>query len=100
MTEDGPTTAIEAIRIDLESDGISEVVAVSADYGSGTMFSSAEAWSFAGAPTSLARFELSLRSCLYPDGEYYESTLLSGWDAVSKRRCFLKRRRELSCQSP
>jgi hypothetical protein len=97
VTENGPTTAIELLPIDLENDGVTELLAVSADYASGSTFSEAELWSVANGMTSLARFELSRQSCQVGEPEYFESTLLTRWDPQTKRRCLLQRRRELQC---
>lgn len=60
--------------------------------------SEAEIGSFSGArPTSLARFELSLHDCQFPEVDSYESTLFSRWDPAAGRRCFLQKRREFTC---
>ena len=97
VTEDGPTTAVELLPIDLENDGVTELVAVTGDYASGATFSEAEVWSVANAMTSLAHFDLSYRSCLGDEPEYFESTVFTRWDPETKRRCLLQRRRELRC---
>jgi hypothetical protein len=94
-TEKGPTAMSQAV--DLDHDGVSEVLESRADYGSGTLFVEAAAWSYlAGEPRTLASFELSLQSCNL-GGEHYESTLLTRWDQRRNAICFLARRREIGC---
>jgi hypothetical protein len=97
VTERGPTRATELLPIDLENDGVTELVAVSGDYASGSTFSEAEVWSVATGMTPLAHFEMSRQSCIIGEPEYFESALLTLWDPKTKRRCLLQRRRELQC---
>jgi hypothetical protein len=97
VTEYGPTRAIELLPVDLENDGITELVTIDADYASGATFSSADVWSFANGMKELAHFDLSYRSCLGDEPQYYESSLLTGLDPKTKRLCFLQRRREEQC---
>jgi hypothetical protein len=94
----GPTLGIQLDAIDLDGDGISELVELTADYASGTLFSAAEVWSLAGGSfQSLATFSLSTQNCLIPDGEYFESDLLMRWDEQRRALCFGTRRRDLAC---
>ena len=97
VTEDGPTKAVDLFPIDLEDDGVTELIEVTADYASGTTFSYAEVWSVANDMTSLAHFDMARQSCLVDEPEYFESSLLTRWDPEVKRRCLLQRRQEFQC---
>jgi hypothetical protein len=95
---DGPKLAIQLDAIDLDGDGVSELVELTADYASATLFSAAEVWSLAGGTfQSLGAFSLSTQNCLVPDGEYFESELLTRWDEQRRALCFSTRRRDLPC---
>jgi hypothetical protein len=95
---DGPTLAIQLEAIDLDGDGVSELVELTADYGSGHLFSAAEVWSLLGGNfQSLAAFRLSSQNCLVPEGEYFESDLLTRWDEQRRALCFGTRRRDIPC---
>jgi len=88
---------VELQAIDLDHDGMSELVDLTADYGSGTTFSQAAVWSYRdGSPKTLATFELALHSCNL-QGEHYESTLLARWDQRRNALCFLTKRRDIGC---
>jgi len=92
----GPTDMEQAI--DLDHDGVREIVESRADYASGTTFAEAAVWSYlAGERRMLAAFELSLNSCSLPEGEHFESTLLTRWDATRNALCFLVKRRDVGC---
>ncbi len=86
--------------IDLDQDGLTELVELTADYGSGTTFTEAAIWSYRdGQPKTLVTFELSLDSCNL-QGEHYEATLLARWDQPRNALCFLTKRRDIGCPSP
>lgn len=88
---------VELRPIDLDHDGLTELVELTADYGSGTTFSRAAVWSYRdGNPKTLATFELSLNSCNL-QGEHYESTLLARWEQPRNALCFLTKRRDIGC---
>lgn len=88
---------VELQPIDLDHDGLTELVDLTADYGSGTTFSQAAVWSYRdGSPQVLATFDLSLDSCNL-EGEHYESTLLVRWDQPRNALCFLTKRRDIGC---
>ena len=98
VSEDGPTDGSYAMPIDIENDGMNELLVESGDYGSGTLFSSTELWSFAGGSTeSLAHFDMSFSACFLPDADNFESELLARRDPHNKTLCFLQRRREIHC---
>jgi hypothetical protein len=95
-SDNGPD-GVELHPIDLDHDGLTELVGLTADYGSGTTFSQAAVWSYLdGGPKTLATFELSLNSC-NQQGEHYESTLLARWDRPRNALCFLTKRRDIGC---
>jgi hypothetical protein len=96
-TGDRGPQGVELQPIDLDHDGMTELVDLTADYGSGTTFSQAAVWSYRdGSPKTLATFELSLNSCNL-QGEHYESTLLARWDQRRNALCFLTKRRDIGC---
>lgn len=95
-SDSGPG-GVELQPIDLDHDGLTELVDLTADYGSGTTFSQAAVWTYRdGSPKTLATFDLSLNSCNL-QGEHYESTLLARWDQARNALCFLTKRRDIGC---
>lgn len=95
---DGPTLAVELQAVDLDNDGVSELVELTADYASATTSTGAAVWSYLDGPLrALATFQLSHDSCLLPHGEHYEADLLTRWDEARRTLCFRTRRRVFAC---
>lgn len=100
VTHSGPTTAIDFIAVDIENDGMDELLALSAYAGSARTATVADLWSVADGMTPLADFDLSLRSCLGDEPEYFESQLVTHRDPQTGQLCFLQRRSEQQCPPP
>lgn len=95
-SREGPA-GVQIQPIDLDRDGLTELVELSADYASGTTFSQAAIWSYRdGTPKVLASIELSHNSCNVP-GEHYEATLFTRWEPSRSALCFLAKRRDIGC---
>jgi hypothetical protein len=96
-SEAGPS-GVELRAVELDRDGFSELVELSADYGSGTTFTQAAVWSYRdGSAKTLSTFELSRDSCNLPDGEHFESSLLARFDEARNVLCFQTKRRNIGC---
>jgi hypothetical protein len=97
VTDRGPHDALELLAIDVDNDGIDELLATTFDYASGSTFAEASIWSLSAGMTQLAHFDFNRRFCRGDDPEYFESTLLTRRDPETGRLCFLQRRRNLQC---